>query len=132
MTCYGKYNGSITYKIPQITILVMGGAKKKPSGSEKSARDSGSGGENVVKKEETKKPSGKPQQKQKLSVLVEESQGRRAIQSTKAITIQGVARAVGVKISVANAYIRSLEAKGIVKSVGGYSGHRVYQLVEQV
>ena len=112
--------------------MVMGGAKKKPSGSEKSARGSGSGGENLVKKEETKKPSGKPQQKQKLSVLVEESQGRRAIQSTKAITIQGVARAVGVKISVANACIRSLEAKGIVKSVGGYSGHRVYQLVEQV
>ncbi len=50
----------------------------------------------------------------------------------KAITIQGVARAAGVKISVANAYIKSLEAKGIVKSVGGYSGHRVYQLIEQV
>ena len=116
----------------QITIEVMGGTKKKPLGSEKSARASGSQGENLVKKEETRKPLGKLQQKQKLSVLVEESQGRRAIQSTKAITIQGVARAVGVKISVANAYIRSLETKGIVKSVGGYSGHRVYQLVEQV
>ena len=34
----------------------------------------------------------------------------------KALTIQGFARAVGVKISVANAYIKSLEAKGIVKS----------------
>ena len=90
--------------MPQIIILIMGGTKKKPLGSEKSARASGSEGENLVKKEETK-PSGKLQQKQKLSVLV-------------AITIQGVARAVGVKISVANPYIRSLETKGIVKSVG--------------
>ena len=112
-------------------MLFMGGAKKKPL-AEKSARAPGSGGENLAKKEETKKSSGKLQPKQKLSVLMEEWQGRKAIQSTKAITIQGVARAVGVKISVANAYIRSLEAKGIVKSVGGYSGHRVYQLVAQV
>jgi small subunit ribosomal protein S25e len=118
--------------MPQMTIFVMGGAKKRPMGSEKSARAPGAGGENVAKKEETKKASGKPQQKQKISVLIDESQGRKAIQSTKAITIQGVARAAGVKISVANAYIRSLEARGIVKSVGGYSGHKVYQLVQQV
>lgn len=110
----------------------MGGSKKKPLGSEKSAQGPGPDGNKLVRKEETKKPLGKVQQKQKLSVLVEESQGRKAIQSTKAITIQGVARAVGVKISVANAYIKSLETKGIVKSVGGYSGHRVYQLIEQV
>jgi small subunit ribosomal protein S25e len=116
----------------QTSIVDMGGSKKKPMGSEKSNRASGPDGDKFVKKEETKKPSGKVQQKQKLSVLVDESQGRRAIQSTKAITVQGVARAVGVKISVANAYIRSLETKGIVKSVGGYSGHRVYQLIEQV
>ncbi|HYA83588.1 MAG TPA: hypothetical protein VEH06_09100 [Candidatus Bathyarchaeia archaeon] len=49
---------------------------------------------------------------------MEESQGRRAIQSTKAITIQGVARALGVKISVANTYIKSLETKGNVKGAG--------------
>ncbi len=110
----------------------MGGTKKKPLGSEKSAPASGPQGDNPVKKQETRKSSGKVQQKQQLSVIVEESQGRRAIQSTKAITIQGVARAVGVKVSVANAYVRSLETKGIVKSVGGYSGHRVYQLVAQV
>jgi small subunit ribosomal protein S25e len=109
----------------------MGGSKKKPLGSEKASSASGQG-DKPVKKEESKKPLGKVQQKQKLSVLVEDSQGRRAIQSMKAITIQGVARAAGVKISVANAFIKSLEAKGIVKSVGGYSGHRVYQLTEHV
>lgn len=110
----------------------MAGSKKKPLGSEKASSSSGHDGGKPVKKEETKKSSGKVQQKQKLSVLVEDSQGRRAIQSMKAITIQGIARAVGVKISVANAYIKSLEAKGIVKSAGGYSGHRVYQLIEEI
>ena len=107
----------------------MGGTKKKPLGSEKSSPSSAQGGK-PVKKEESKKSLGKVQQKQKLSVLVEDSQGRRAIQSMKAITTQGVARATGVKISVANAFIKSLEVKGIVKGVGGYSGHRVYQLIE--
>lgn len=116
----------------QICTGSMGGSKKKPLGSEKSSPASGHDGDKPAKKEETKKALGKVQQKQKLSVLVEDTQGRRAIQSMKAITIQGVARAAGVKISVANAYIKSLEGKGIVKSVGGYSGHRVYQLIEQV
>ena len=49
----------------------------------------------------------------------------------KAITTQSVARNIGVKISVANAFIKSLEAKGIVKAEGGYSGHRVYQLIRR-
>jgi small subunit ribosomal protein S25e len=53
----------------------------------------------------------------------------KAISNMKAITIQGLARNVGVKISVANTFIRALEAKGVVKPVGGYSGHRVYQMV---
>ncbi|MCD6036808.1 MAG: hypothetical protein K0S67_692 [Nitrososphaeraceae archaeon] len=35
-----------------------------------------------------------------------------------------------VKISVANAFIKSAESKGIVRNVGGYSGHKVYELVK--
>ncbi len=69
--------------MPPIPIVSMGGSKKKPLGSEKSTSASGPDGDKLAKKEEIKKPSGKVQQKQKLSVLVEESQGRRAIQSTE-------------------------------------------------
>jgi small subunit ribosomal protein S25e len=121
----------------------MGGVKKKPIGSsEKTASSAGPAAADAKaqKKGDSKKggggtgsPSGgggKTQSKQKLSVLVEESHGKRALQNMKALTIQGFARAVGVKISVANAYIKSLEAKGIVKSTGGYSGHRVYQVIK--
>jgi small subunit ribosomal protein S25e len=55
----------------------------------------------------------------------------KATSSMKSITIQSVAKVANVKISVANAFIKSLEAKGIVKKVGGYSGHRVYEKVKQ-
>ena len=73
----------------------------------------------------------KQQQKQKLSVLIEEPQGMRVLKSLKAITSQGFARSAGIKISVANSFIKSIEAKGFIKAVGGYSGHRVYELVEE-
>jgi small subunit ribosomal protein S25e len=115
----------------QRSAVTVGGNKKKPSVAEKPTDASDRSLGSTAKKGETKRPEGKPQQKQRLSVVVEESIGRRTVQNMKAITIQSIARAVGVKISVANAYVRSLEAKGVVKCVGGYSGHKVYQLVDQ-
>ncbi|HEX7031792.1 MAG TPA: hypothetical protein VF172_02210 [Nitrososphaera sp.] len=109
----------------------MGGNKKKPTGaSDKTAR-AGPGGAEIKQSSEEKKKAAKPQQKQKLSVLVEEPVGMKAIQGMKAITPHALARNIGVKISVANTFIRSLEQKGAVKSVGGYAGHRVYQLINR-
>jgi small subunit ribosomal protein S25e len=108
----------------------MGGNKKKPVGaSDKTARV-GPGGAEIKPAAEEKKKAPKPQQKQKLAVAVEEPAGMRAIQGMRAITAQALARNIGVKISVASAFIRSLEQKGAIKSVGGYSGHRVYQMVK--
>ncbi|HVX01804.1 MAG TPA: MarR family transcriptional regulator, partial [Nitrososphaera sp.] len=77
-------------------------------------------------KEEKKKP----QQKQKLAVIIDESQGMKAIQNMRAITVQSVAKAAGVKISVANSLVKTLESKGVLKKVGGYSGHKVYAKVK--
>ena len=108
--------------------MFLGGGKKKPLKANKGSGASDKGDMKQLKKEEVKKPAVKTQQK--LSVLIEESQGRKAIENMKAITIQGLARAVGVKTSVANSYIKSLETKGLVRNIGGYSGHRVYQLIE--
>lgn len=110
-------------------VRVMGGVKKKPVGStEKSSANNQSGDAKIVKKEDSKKTSSRPQQKQKLSVFVEESQGLKVLEGMKAIMAQSFARTAGVKISVASAFLKSLEAKGIIKNVGGYSGHRVYKL----
>ena len=113
----------------------MGGAKKRPvSATERESAstqgDTSAGAYKSAKKTESKKGGGQQQQqqKQKLSVLVEEAGGRKALDNMKAITAQAFARVVGVKISVANAYIRSLESKNVLSCIGGYSGHRVYQL----
>jgi small subunit ribosomal protein S25e len=105
----------------------MGGAKKKPVGSSQKGASSGPAGEE--KKTDTKKGSAKPVQKHKLTVLIDEGQAMKSIRSLKPITSQALARANGVKISVANAFLRSLETKGVVKPIGGYSGHRLYELV---
>jgi small subunit ribosomal protein S25e len=109
---------------------IMGGNKKKPSGASDKNAQSGSG-QAEFKSAAEKKAGSKPQQKQKLAVTIDESQGMKTIQGMKAITTQGVARNIGVKISIANAFIKSLEAKGVVKAEGGYSGHKVYQLIKR-
>ena len=103
----------------------MGGNKKKPAASSDKGAATGPGGE--IKPAADEKKKAKPQQRQKLAVVVDESQGMKALQGMKAITIQSFARATGVKISVANAFIKSLESRGTVRCVGGYSGHKVYE-----
>jgi small subunit ribosomal protein S25e len=107
----------------------MGGNKKKPTGSSDKGVSSGPAGD--IKPAADEKKKSKPQQKQRLAVLIDENQGMKVIQGMKAVTVQSVARTAGVKISVANAYVKSLEAKGVVKSVGGYSGHRVYEFIKR-
>ena len=107
----------------------MGANKKKSSATSEKATSSGVTETKKDKKEDGAKVEDRGRQKQKLAVFVEESQGRKTLQNMKAITPQGFARASGVKVSVANSYIKSLESKGIIRNVGGYSGHKVYRLV---
>jgi small subunit ribosomal protein S25e len=104
------------------------GANKNKSSASSDKTTSGSGQTKKDRKEDGAKLEDKGRQKQKLAVFVEESQGRKTLQSMKAITAQGFAKASGVKISAANSFIKSLELKGVLTSVGGYSGHRVYKL----
>ena len=109
----------------------MGGNKQKTAVGSSDKANTQVGDTKSSKKEDSKKIGSKQQQqRQKLSVLVEEPQGLKLLQNMKAITIQSYARSAGVKISVANAFIKSAESKGIVRNVGGYSGHKVYELVK--
>ena len=105
----------------------MGGNKKKPTQSNASRSQDN---KNSNKEDTKKTTTSKPQQKQKLSVLIEENSGMKAIGSMKAITVQGLARNLGVKISVANNYIKNLENKNIIRNVGGFSGHKIYQKIK--
>ncbi len=101
----------------------MGGAKKptntkkdKPSNTKdpkKGKKDKGEGGP----------------RKAEITVMVNEQQAMKIIQNSKVVTVQDLARQTGVKISAANAFLKESTNKGIVKRVGGYSGHHLYQIV---
>ncbi|HEX9677742.1 hypothetical protein [Nitrososphaera sp.] len=112
-----------------VVALTMGGNKNKPAAKQDKGTMTGPAGEIKPAAKDEKK--GKPQQRQKLAVVIEEPVGMKAIAGMRAITIQSVAKVANVKISVANSFIKSLEARGLVKKVGGYSGHRVYEKVKQ-
>ncbi len=104
----------------------MGGAKKKSLGSqEKTSKDSPVADDKAKKGEK----KGVFRQKQTSLIVIEESQGLKTLKNMKPITSQALARSMGVKISVANLFLRSVESKGVVRSIGGYSGHRIYELV---
>ena len=104
----------------------MGGAKKKSLGSQEKTSKESPVADDKAKKGEKK---GVFKQKQKSLIVIEESQGLKTLKNLKPITSQALARSMGVKISVANLFLRSVESKGVVRSIGGYSGHRIYELV---
>ena len=110
----------------------MGGNKQQRSiGSTDKVNDNAQGGDQKLLKRKTVRKRVQNNSKDKnYQYSVEDSQGTRLLQNMKAITIQGFARSAGVKISVANSFIKSAESKGLVRNVGGYSGHRVYELVK--
>ena len=112
----------------------MGGTKNKSTGSSSKSKDAGPQGAEVKKdgSKDKKEKGGKGlQQKARISVMLNEGDGMKALSDLKAITPQVLARNTGVKISVANAFIKSLEARGNIKYVGGYSGHKVYALIQE-
>ncbi len=98
----------------------MGGAKR-PTISKK---DRSSSSKDTKKKKDKGEGGAK---KAEITVLVNEQQALKIIQNSKVFTVQELARQMGVKISAANAFLRESTDKGIVKRVGGYSGHRLYQ-----
>ena len=98
----------------------MGGGKK-PTAAKKDRSTN-------TKDSKKKKGEGGPR-KAEIVVLVNEQQAIKIIQNSKVITVQDLARQTGIKISAANAFLRESVNKGIVKRVGGYSGHHLYQAV---
>ncbi len=98
----------------------MGGAKKPTAANKDKSADKDS-----KKKKKDKGESGP--KKAEITVMVNEQQAMKIIQNSKVITVQDLARQIGVKISAANSFLRESAKKGTVKKVGGYSGHHLYQ-----
>ncbi|MEM2856322.1 MAG: MarR family transcriptional regulator [Candidatus Nitrosocaldaceae archaeon] len=78
--------------------------------------------------EKKEKKEKKAQEKQKTDVSLQENTAMKILSNMKAINAYELARTTGVKISIANAFLKSLESKGSIEYVGGYSGHKVYKL----
>lgn len=103
----------------------MGGVKKKTLSSTKASEQQPSDATTNKPKKDENKPTVRSQ-KHKSSVIIEDINDTSIVRGMKAITVQSLSKVLGVKISIANNYIRNLESKGLIKFVGGYSGHKVY------
>ena len=99
----------------------MGGAKKPTTANKNKSNTKD------TKKKKDKGESGP--KKAEITVQVNEQQALKIIQNSKVVTVQDLARQTGVKISAANAFLIDSASKGVVKRVGGYSGHHLYQMV---
>jgi len=100
----------------------MAGAKKPTTAN----KDKSAGSKDTKRKKD--KGEGGPK-KAEITVMVNEQQALKIIQNSKVVTVQDLARQTGVKISAANAFLKESTSKGIVKKVGGYSGHHLYQTI---
>lgn len=104
----------------------MGGTKKVTAAKQdktqtaKDTKDS--------KKGRKEKGEGGPR-KAEVTVMVNENEALKIIQNSKVVTVHDLARQTGVKISAANKFLIDSTKKGIVKRVGGYSGHHIYKAV---
>ena len=90
------------------------------------ARHSGTG--NIIRRRKGKKEKGESgPSKAEITVMVNEQQAMKFIESSKVVTIHELAKQAGVKISAANAFLQNSVKSGKVKRVGGYSGHYIYK-----
>jgi small subunit ribosomal protein S25e len=91
----------------------MAGTKKAApqKGSKKAKKDKGEGGP----------------KKAEITVMINEQEATKIVQHSKVITVHDLARQTGVKVSAANVFLKDALKKGIIKKVGGFSGHYIYQ-----
>ena len=103
----------------------MGGSKNKSPAQKEKAQH----------QKDTEQKKGKKSKsedsKTEIFVLIDESRALKYIKSANVITAHDLAKNTSVKISVANSFLQKSLENGIVKRVGGFSGHHVYQAVSE-
>jgi small subunit ribosomal protein S25e len=111
----------------------MGGTKKKTLASMEKSQDdnansaAGGGGDDKGKKKTEKtKVVGERKRVDVLLPRMNDQELMKSLASLKAITIYGAARSLSVNAAVAKSVLSSLESKGLVRRVGGYSGHYIW------
>jgi small subunit ribosomal protein S25e len=107
----------------------MGGTKKKTLASmEKTQNEEGETQQDgsKVKKTTTKEAKPMGERKRVLMPKLSDQDFMKSLSSQKAITIYSAARSLNVSASIAKVILGSLESKGMVSKVGGFSGHYVW------
>ena len=102
----------------------MGGSKNKSPAQKEKTQKKG------VEDKKTSKPD-KGKRVNVDTVKINESQAVKYIKNSKVVTAHSLARETNVKISIANAYIQKSVQNGILKRLGGFSGHHIYQPVSE-
>src|ERR1017187_9980196 len=108
----------------------MGGTKKKTLASmEKTQNEDGeqqADGSKIKKTEKVKASVGERKRVEVLMPKLGDQEFLKSLGSQKAITVYSAARSFYVSASIARAILGSLESKGMLFKVGGYSGHYVW------
>jgi len=110
----------------------MGGVKKKSLASMEKSQDSGETAQEQAapsKGKKAKEVKAGPQQKRQLAFLpprMSDAEMLKSLTPLKAITVFAASRALGVNAAVATGVLRELEAKNMLKRMGGFSGHGVW------
>lgn len=108
----------------------MGGTKKKTLASmEKSQNEDAEtpqGGASPKKTTKDVKPTGERKRVEVLMPKMGDQEIMKSLSSQKAITVYSAARSLNVSASIANSILSSLESKGLVSRMGGFSGHYVW------
>jgi len=111
----------------------MGGTKKKSLASMEKSQDdnasnaAGAGGDDKGKKKTEKtKVVGERKRVDVLMPRLNDQELMKSLGALKAITIYAAAKSLSVNAAVAKTVLTSLESKGMVKRVGGYSGHYIW------
>ena len=111
----------------------MGGTKKKTLASMEKTQDDNAnsaagGGDDKGGKKKTEKTKvvGERKRVDVLMPRLNDQELMKTLSSLRAITIYGAARSLSVNAAVARTVLSSLESKGLVKKVGGFSGHYIW------
>ena len=104
----------------------MGGSKNiSPAQKEKKQQRS------TDTKKGKKDSKGDKNEKIEVSVVLNYTEAEKIIKNAKIITLHDFARQTGVKISTANEFLQKSLKNGIIKKIGGFGGHYIYQPVSE-
>lgn len=107
----------------------MGGTKKVSPAKQDKTQNSKDQKDSKDSKKSRKDRGESGPRKAEITVMVNEAEAIKIIKNSKVVTVHDLARQTGVKISAANAFLIESTKKGLVKRIGGYSGHHIYQAV---